>query len=122
MASSARRQDTVSTRPLTLHDQSSVCPFTCQRTDASNQVFDLTNNTSPIRCLLGFMIQCPLSTTCLIHTALIQNKQQVQRSNFSVVDNGVPGFEPLHVLGLLFCRTHTGFILSFFVNSFLPSK
>ena len=86
-----------------------------------NQVFDLTKNTSPVRCFLDLMTQCPLSSRCLIHTALVQNKQLVRYSNFSVVVNGVPGFESLHVLGLLFCRTRTGFILSFLVNSFLQS-
>ena len=77
-SSSARRQHTVSARPLTSHDQSSVRPFTCRRTDPLNQFFDLTKDTSPIRCFLSLMIQCPLSSTCLIHTALVQNKQQVR--------------------------------------------
>ena len=78
MASYSRRQDIDSTRPLTSHDQAWVRPFTCRRTDVSNQVFDLTKDTSPIRCFLGLMIQFSLSSTCLIHTALVQNKQQVR--------------------------------------------
>ena len=92
-----------------------------RQTDVSNQVIDLTKDTSPIRCFLGLIIQCLLSSTCFIHTALVQNKQQVQWLNFSVLDNGVPGFDSLHVLGLVFFRTRTGFILSFLVNSFLLS-
>ena len=68
------------------------------------------------------MIQCPLSLTCLIHTTLVQNKQQVRYSNISVVDNGVPGYEEsMRVLGLFFCRTRADFILSFCVTSFLQS-